>query len=107
MAPRSRSDLAPTRSNRVNEISGPSKFRVVFKNQLDGMSNRRAHEVPMVLPPTVLDPNQLDIGGPPEIKRLRWIIEPPDATAANSLGMWNMDRVLIADHVFQRILKGA
>ena len=27
MAPRSRSDLAPTRSNRVNEISGPSKFR--------------------------------------------------------------------------------
>jgi len=104
MAPRSRSDLAPTRSNRVNEISGPSKFRVVFKNQLDGMSNRRAHEVPMVLPPTVLDSNQLDIGGPPEIKRLRWIVEPPDAAAAHPLGTGNMDRVLVAVHVFQRIL---
>jgi hypothetical protein len=58
----------------------------------------------MVLPPTVLDPNQLDLRGPPEIKRLRWIVEPPDAAAAHPLGTGNMDRVLVAVHVFQRIL---
>jgi len=58
----------------------------------------------MVFPPTVLDPNQLDIRGPPEIKRLRWIVEPPNAAAAHPLGEGNMDGVLVAVHVLHRIL---